>query len=64
MPEIQATLKIFKEKRQSINDLVNGFDLFKDKTKKDIISYLNEFYKTIESEKKVQSIFIDNARQK
>jgi hypothetical protein len=62
MPEIQKTLAIFKEKRQSINDLVNGFDLFKEKTKKDIISYLNDFYKTIESEKKVQSIFIDNAR--
>lgn len=64
MPEIQHTLALFREKRESINALINGFDLFKDKTKKDIIDYLDEFYKTIASEKKVRSVFIDNARDR
>lgn len=61
--EVQRTLDIFKTKRESINSLVNGFELLKPKTKKDIIDYLDDFYKTINNENKVKSFFVDNARK-
>jgi hypothetical protein len=63
LAEVKNTLDIFKAKKESIYALVNGFELLKPKTKKDIIDYLNDFYKTINNDNKVKSIFIDNARK-
>ena len=63
MAEVKSTLDIFRVKRESINSLINGFELLKPKTKKDIIDYLDDFYKTINNESKVKSIFVDNARK-
>ncbi|MEO7984307.1 MAG: hypothetical protein ABI688_09515 [Bacteroidota bacterium] len=64
MEELQATMSLFKNKKDGIMGLINNFALLTARTKKEIISYLGEFYKTINDKRQVQSIFIDNARTK
>ena len=64
MEELQATFEVYKSKKDAITSLVMNFTLLKEKTRKEIVSYLNEFYKTINDKRQVQSIFIDNARTK
>lgn len=63
LPVVQKTIELFKAKKESIYALVSSFDLLKSKTKKDILDYLDDFYKTINNENKVKSVFIDNARK-
>lgn len=63
MAEVKKTLDIFKAKRESMYALINSFELLKAKTKKDIIDYLDDFYKTINNDNKAKSLFIDNARK-
>lgn len=62
MEELQATLDIYRAKRSAINSLINDFPYMKASVKKELISYLDEFYQTINSKSDVKSIFIDNAR--
>ena len=62
MEELQATFEIFKNKKEAITSLVMNFTLLKERTRKEIVSYLNDFYKTINDKRQVQSIFIENAR--
>ena len=64
MDELQATFEIFKSKRDAINSLINNFVPLQARNKKELVSYLDEFYKTINDKRQVQSIFIDNARTK
>ena len=63
MEEIQTILNVFREKKTKIFALINDFTLLSERTRKGMISYLEDFYKTIESEGQVKSIFIDNARR-
>jgi hypothetical protein len=62
MEEIQTTLDIFREKKEVIKKLVMNFELLTPKYRKEMIDYLDEFYKTIENKTLVRRIFIDNAR--
>ncbi len=62
MEEIQTVLNVFKEKKEKIYALINNFSLLSERTRKGMISYLDDFYKTIESNGQVKSIFIDGAR--
>lgn len=63
MEELQATLDIFRSKKQAILGLVNGFNLLSERARRVMTSYLEDFFQTIESRKQVQSIFIENARK-
>jgi hypothetical protein len=63
LADVQKTVEIFKSKRESLNALVNNFEFFSAKTKKEIINYLDDFYKTINNPGKVKSIFVDDARK-
>ncbi|HQZ75702.1 MAG TPA: hypothetical protein PLO70_14360 [Chitinophagaceae bacterium] len=63
LPEVQQTLDLFRAKKESLFALVKNFELFKSKTRDEIINYLNDFYKAIESESSVKFIFVDNARR-
>ncbi len=60
--ELQASIDIFNEKKESIMYLINHFDLCDAKCKKQMVDYLNDFYKIISNKKQVESIFIANAR--
>ena len=63
MDELQATLDVFRKQKESILSLVRNFSLLSDRTRKGMVSYLEEFFRIIESRKQVESIFIDNARK-
>jgi hypothetical protein len=63
MEELQQKIAIFRDKKSAIYTTINGFTLLSEKTKKGMISYLEEFYSTVNDNKAVQKIFIDNARK-
>jgi hypothetical protein len=63
MEELQATFDIFRKQKENINSLIMNFALLKERTRKEIVSYLEDFYKTINNKSQVQSIFIENARR-
>ncbi|MDQ6903047.1 MAG: hypothetical protein M3139_08560 [Bacteroidota bacterium] len=60
--ELQATIDFFNEKKESIFYLINHFDLCDSKCKKQMIAYLDDFYKIISNKRQVESIFIISAR--
>ncbi|MEP6584533.1 MAG: hypothetical protein ABJA90_09715 [Ginsengibacter sp.] len=60
--ELETAIEVFKEKKERILYYVEHFELCTAKCRKTMISYLNEFYETINNKKKVQSLFIANAR--
>ena len=62
MDELQSTIKIFNEKKDVVYALIQSFPLFEQKTKQNCIGFIDEFYKSINSPKVVQAVFIDGAR--
>jgi hypothetical protein len=64
MEELQKTLDIFRAKKTDIMNLVSKFELLTSRNRKEISDYINEFYDIINDRRKVQTIFIDNARTK
>jgi hypothetical protein len=62
LPEIETTLSLFREKSEAIKKLVLSFELLPERERKEILSYLDGFYKMIESKSLVQKVFIDDAR--
>ncbi len=64
MSELVPILKLFTDKKEKIYAIINQFDLLENRTKKEMISYLDEFYKIINDPKEVQYTFIENARNK
>lgn len=63
MDEINQALQIFNAQKDSIYALINNFSLLSSRNKKNMISYLDDFYSTIKNPKKVKSEFISNARK-
>jgi hypothetical protein len=61
--ELQRVFQVFNGQREKINALIRDFQPLAAHHKKEMITYLDGFYKTINKEKEVQSIFITNARQ-
>mgnify|MGYP006167593719 FL=1 len=59
--EIEIAVKPFLEKEEAFYSLINNFDLLTPKSKKDMISFLKEFYADIKSTKERKRIFVDNA---
>jgi len=62
MGELQMTLDIFREKKEAIKNLVLNFEPLPARSRDEIMDYLNEFYKTIDSKRFVEDVFISNAR--
>ncbi|MBS1747805.1 MAG: hypothetical protein JST21_16700 [Bacteroidetes bacterium] len=60
--EINATLDIFKQKKDAIYAAVNGFNLLTSKSKREMTGYLEGFYDQIKNPSWVKSIFINGAR--
>ena len=63
MDELQASFDVFKSKKDKINSLINNCAYLTSRNKEEMIDYIEEFYKTINDRKKVQYIFINNARR-
>ena len=64
MSELQPVLQLYNQRKDKIYALINNFELLESRNKKEIISYLDDFYKTINSPKDVKYTFIENARSK
>ena len=63
MEELEETLDIFRKKKDDIYKLISDFPYMKEKVKKDMTGYLDEFFTMINNKKQVSSVFIDNARK-
>lgn len=61
--ELQETIKTFKEKKESLMYYIEHFELCSTKCRKIMAGYLDDFYETLDNKKKVESIFIMNARR-
>lgn len=64
MEELQKVLDVFRKNKDAITSMIMNFSPLASRTRKDAVSYLNEFYTTINNKRDVQTIFIDNARDK
>jgi hypothetical protein len=62
MDDIQNVLNVFRAKKDSLYNLINGFELIWPGTRKEMINYLDDFYTMIKDEKEVKSVFIENVR--
>lgn len=60
--ELQTVIQQFNLQKENIYALVNNCNPLNTASKKEMISYLNEFYGIIKDEKRVKFEFIDNAR--
>jgi len=64
MDELNEALAVFKRQKDNIYASINNFSLLTPATKKEMTSYLDEFYQTINSPVRVKEAFIENARTK
>jgi hypothetical protein len=62
MEELAPILQKFNEHKPAIYDLINNNLLLQASHKKQMLSYLSEFYSIINNKKAVQSYLIDGAR--
>lgn len=63
MNELEEAVAIFKEKKSSIMYMINNFTLLKEKGRREVVRYLEQFYETIDSKRAIRDVFINNARQ-
>ncbi len=61
--EINTMAEEFIIKKEAIYNLVKNFEYISDNAKKNMISFLNEFYVTLSRPKSVNAEFIQNARK-
>jgi hypothetical protein len=62
MEELQKVFDIFRGKKTEIMQLISGFTLLSSRNRKEISSYIEEFYEVINDSRRARMIFIDNAR--
>jgi hypothetical protein len=62
MEELESVFDVYRKQKEKIYSLIMNFTLIKEKTRKGMLDYLDEFYKAINSKSQAKSIFIDNAR--
>lgn len=63
MPELQRVLDTFRVHKEEIKNLVSNFTVLDQRNRRDVTSYINEFYEIIEDRNLVQRNFIANARR-
>ncbi len=63
MEELHIAIGVFNKQKESVYKLIAAFTPLADRYKKEVTDYIDEFYKIINDNKKVQYEFIDNARK-
>ena len=63
MDELNDVIDIFKKQKGNIYALINGCTLISPASKKDMTSYLDDFFDIINDPRSVRNTFIDNARK-
>lgn len=61
--ELNAVLAVYNLQKENIYAMIGGFEPLSDQYKKQMIRYLDDFYKTINDPVLVKRAFIDDARQ-
>jgi hypothetical protein len=62
--ELQATLELFRKKKDAITSLIMNFQPLGTRARKSASDFINEFFRITNDRRQVQEIFIDNARDK
>jgi len=62
MIELQDVLEVFNQQKENIYSLIKNFEPLSSQNKKDMIGYLDDFYKVISDSRSVHYEFIDKAR--
>jgi hypothetical protein len=62
MGELNDVLDMFRNQKDSMYALINNFDLLNGRSKKEMCSYLDEFFDLIKNQEKVNEVFIQQAR--
>jgi hypothetical protein len=62
MEELNLVFDVFNKQKTNIYALINNFNLFTPASKKEMTSYLDSFYRTINNPAKAKETFITNAR--
>ncbi|MFI5160088.1 MAG: hypothetical protein ACHQHN_02370 [Sphingobacteriales bacterium] len=60
--ELNDVINIYNQQKANIYAAINDFSLFTVASKKDMIGYLDDFYKTINDPSEMKTAFITNAR--
>ena len=63
MEELQVVIDLFLQKEKEIFALVNNFSLLNQRSKKDMNSFLEDFFTIIKDKGDVKNVFITNARR-
>ena len=63
MLELEEAFKIFNAQKDSIYSLIRNFEPLSSRNRKDMISYIDDFYKIINDKSMAKSVFIENARK-
>lgn len=61
--EVQKALDIFRDKKEEVKNLVMNFEWLDQRSRRDVMDYLEEFYETIQDKYQVERIFVTNARR-
>lgn len=60
--ELREMADIFLAKKNDVYAEINGSKFLNDRSKKEMVSYLEEFFKDLSDDRKLKTLFIDNAR--
>lgn len=63
MAELQIAINLFNVHKNAFVSLINNCEPMASRTKSNAIDFINEFYKIINDNRKVQNYFINNARK-
>ncbi|MFI5133570.1 MAG: hypothetical protein ACHQEB_04500 [Chitinophagales bacterium] len=63
MEELQESIQVFLQKKETITNVVMNFEPLNSKTRKEMVDYLEGFYKIINNKNQVESVFIKGARK-
>jgi len=62
LDELNGAILLFNNKKEKVYSLINACEPLNEKNKKEMIRYLDDFYKIINNKNQVKYIFIDQAR--
>jgi hypothetical protein len=60
---VYSTVELFNARKQEIYQVFESFELLDVNEKEKVLNYLDKFYKIINDDQRVESVFIENARE-
>ena len=63
MEELKIAVKLFNDKKEKIIALIKNNEHLNSKVKSNCVSYVEDFYKIINSDRDLQRIFVDGGRK-